>query len=95
MAEDDKSTRFLPYLFYSDLFDLAVNRAVGYACRLGALQRDPEPDRLRSTLELWFLRTRFASRVPFEAVVAALLQWPGDDHRWAGGPDGGWRPEAR
>jgi hypothetical protein len=70
------------------LFDLAVNRARRYAegvglplCDAGALSRG---------LEVWYLKTRFAYRVPLAAVVAALLTCPGEGYTWRGGPEGGW-----
>ena len=66
------------------LFDLAVNRAGEVAARLGgATRRD---------LEVWYLKTRFASRVPFDAVLEAVRRRPAPDTHWEGGPEGGWRP---
>lgn len=73
------------------LFDLAVNRALAYAQRTRALQRAEDPVGLQRELELWYLRTRFAYRVPLEEVVHALLHHPGGEAHWAGGRDGGWR----
>ncbi len=74
---------------HSDLFDLAVARALTYAQRLGLPLNDPVT--LRSGLELWYLRTRFAYRVPLDDVVAALGAHPGDQSvQWSGGPEGGW-----
>ena len=67
------------------LFDLAVNRA-GAALR-GLRPGDPAP-----ALAAWHARTRFARRVPLEAVLGALRQRPaapGEWH-WSGGPGGGW-----
>lgn len=91
------------------LFDLAVNRAATYAARLGLLPRDaehaepgpthpgdrrPAREALRLGLEPWYLKTRFAYRVPLDLVVTALAALPpGADPRrarWDGGPDGGW-----
>lgn len=63
------------------LFDLAVNRA------WLALRGVGHP----SALAAWHARTRFARRVPLDAVRAALAQRPGgEDWHWAGGPLGGW-----
>lgn len=67
------------------LFDLAVNRA--HAALRGLRPGDPAP-----ALAAWHARTRFARRVPLEAVTAALRQRPdaaGEWH-WTGGPGGGW-----
>jgi hypothetical protein len=75
-----------------ELFELAVNRALTYARRvrldLGSAER------LSAGLEVWYLKTRFAYRVPLAEVVAALLTHPGAGAAgatWDGGPDGGWR----
>ena len=74
-----------------ELFDLAVARAHAYASRLGLPLHDAEA--LRPGLELWYLKTRFAYRVPLEGVMAALALHPGEDGAcWRGGPDGGWLP---
>lgn len=72
------------------LFELAVNRAAQALDRLGP--RDP--DARRRALEVWYLKTRFASRVPFASVAAALASRPDGDVHWRGGPDGGWEPGA-
>lgn len=91
------------------LFDLAVNRALTYAARLGLLpcgeehegpnrtrpgDRSAAGETLRIGLEPWYLKTRFAYRVPLEQVVTALEALPpGADARrarWDGGPDGHW-----
>ncbi|MFD2610052.1 hypothetical protein ACFSR9_11485 [Deinococcus taklimakanensis] len=63
------------------LFDLAVNRAAAALRGLGRAD----------ALAAWHARTRFARRVPLDAVKAALALRPaqGDCH-WAGGPEGGW-----
>ena len=71
------------------LFDLAVNRALTYALRLGLALEDTAA--LRSGLELWYLKTRFAYRIPLEDVVAALKSYPGGDCFWRGGRAGGWQ----
>jgi hypothetical protein len=80
------------------LFDLAVRRAAQYALRLGLLaRRGADVDALRLGLEPWYLKTRFAYRVPLEDVLAALLALPeGADPeraRWRGGAEGGWSTE--
>lgn len=73
-----------------ELFDLAVARADSYATRLSLPRHDA--DALRLGLELWYLRTRFAYRIPLEEVVAALQLHPGASGAvWRGGPGGGWR----
>lgn len=58
-----------------ELFELAVTRAATYLDRLmPAWRREShQPSELRTALELWYLRTRFAYRVPLEEVVAALM----------------------
>lgn len=68
------------------LFDLAVNRA---AAALRGL-RPAQPD---AALAAWHARTRFARRVPLDAVKAALANRPaGTECHWAGGEGGGWQP---
>jgi hypothetical protein len=69
------------------LFDLAVNRAAEIARRLGVTHRDAAAH----DLEVWYLKTRFAYRVPFEQVLEALRQRPAGIVHWVGGPGGGWR----
>jgi len=72
-----------------DLFDLAVNWAADYAARLG-LASD-EPDRVRTGLEVWYLKTRFAYRVPLDEVAAAVAgRPPGPGSVWTGGRSGSW-----
>ncbi|MFO7545798.1 MAG: hypothetical protein R6W77_09915 [Trueperaceae bacterium] len=80
------------------LFDLAVRRAAQYAARLGLLERrGADVDVVRLGLEPWYLKTRFAYRVPLEGVLAALAALPeGVDPeraRWRGGANGGWSTE--
>lgn len=72
------------------LFDAAVNKARSYALRLGLPLDDPE--RLRGGLELWYLKTRFAYRVPLGGVVEALLGCPDATYSWTGGAAGRWLP---
>lgn len=75
------------------LFDLAVNRTVVYALRLGTLKNSADRDLLAGTLELWFLRTRFASKINFNQVIEVLLTWTSEDHYWSGGYYGSWLPK--
>ncbi len=75
----------------SELFDLAVNRALAYARRTRALQRARDARGLARELELWALRTRFAYRLRLEEVAARLLEAPDREVHWRGGPEGGWR----
>ena len=70
------------------LFDLAVNRSLEYAARLGFLAEGEAA--LRGGLELWYLKTRFAYRIPLEVVVRVLQTYPGGEHYWSGGEAGGW-----
>lgn len=72
------------------LFDLAVNKAAEYADRLGLPRGDVE--RTRLGLEVWYLKTRFAYRVPLADVVAAVAARPAAAGAvWSGGPGGTWR----
>ena len=71
------------------LFDLAINRSLVYAQRLGVLDQGEE--RLRGSLELWYLKTRFAYRIPLETVVEVLQTHPGGEYYWGGGQEGTWR----
>jgi hypothetical protein len=74
-----------------ELFDRAVAQALLYAQRLGALEVERDPVVLRSVLELWYLKTRFAYRIPMDDVVEVLLEYPGPGHQWSGGRGGEWR----
>jgi hypothetical protein len=71
----------------SELFDLAVNRSLAYAKSIGLETKDK--DKLREGLELWYLKTRFAYRVPLEDIVEALQKYPGTG-QWSGGKGGNW-----
>lgn len=71
------------------LFDLAVNRAHRYARSLGLELSDPAV--LRAGLELWYLKTRFAYRIPLSAILECLSASPGEGYSWRGGPEGSWR----
>lgn len=73
-----------------ELFDAAVSRALSYALRLGVPLSDEA--KLRAGLEVWYLKTRFAYRIPLADVVTVLAQYPGPDHRWRGGAEGRWLP---
>lgn len=73
-----------------ELFDLAVNRALRYARRTRALDRTDGVTALARELELWQLRTRFASRLDLEAIARCLRSAPPGEVHWRGGPDGGW-----
>lgn len=73
------------------LFDLAVNRARTYALRLNALDRADSAHDLAGHLELWYLRTRFAYRVPLERVAATVWTAPEGDVHWSGGENGSWK----
>jgi len=72
------------------LFDAAVNRALAYALRLGLPLDNPE--KLRVGLELWYLKTRFAYRVPLDDVLEALGRCSDASHTWKGGAAGRWLP---
>jgi hypothetical protein len=77
------------------LFDLAVNRAVSYLRRCGALGVTTDAQVYREQLEPWYLKTRFVYRVPLTAIIAALRSYPtGSEARyhWCGGENGGWCP---
>jgi hypothetical protein len=49
---------------------------------------------MHAAIELWYLKTRFAYRIPLDEVITALLGWPGDRATWTGGGDGGWADRA-
>ena len=74
-----------------DLFDLAVNRAFQYLDRTGLPAMEARA--LHGALEVWYLKTRFAYRIPLDAVIAALLARPEAGGRWHGGEGGGWLPQ--
>ena len=76
---------------HAPLFDLAVNRALLYSRRLGLPLKEAEQgERLRAGLEPWYLKTRFAYRIPLERVLEALQSYPGGEHYWTGGEGGRW-----
>lgn len=75
MAERDK------------LFELAVARALSYTQKLGLnLQSDAQT----KDLEPWYLKTRFAYRIPLDDIIRVLQTYPGQNHHWKGGKDGTW-----
>ncbi len=77
-----------------ELFDAAVNKALTYALRLG-LPLDNR-DKLRGGLELWYLKTRFAYRIPLENVLEMLGRAPSTkavNYLWRGGQCGNWTPK--
>lgn len=72
------------------LFDLAVDRALRYASSTGLNLRQAEAATLYRGLELWYLKTRFAYRIPLADIVTVLQQYPGADYVWQGGSSGQW-----
>ncbi len=80
----------------AELFDLAVARADAYLRRA---RRPPSsgPADLRRALEVWALKTRFASRFELDDLARVLATRPPDPEdpsaprpRWRGGPKGAW-----
>jgi hypothetical protein len=72
----------------ASLFDLAVERALSYTKGLNvALQNEEE---LKKSLEVWYLKTRFAYRISLDDVVEVLQRYPGQGS-WSGGEDGTWQ----
>ena len=71
---------------------MAVARALSYADKLGAMEGERDPRMLHGVLELWYLKTRFAYRIPLDQVIEALMEYPGPGHYWTGGRGGDWRP---
>lgn len=69
---------------------MAVSRALAYSERLGGLDGERNRSALRDLLELWYLKTRFAYRVPLEQVVEVIMGYPGSGHYWRGGREGSW-----
>jgi hypothetical protein len=72
------------------LFDLAVNRALSYLERLGALEGPVDRKGWGDLLRTWQLNTRFAYRIPLEMLLETLASYPGEGHYWQGGPPGRW-----
>jgi hypothetical protein len=69
------------------LFDLAVERALSYTKSLNVSTQNKEG--LKNHLELWYLKTRFAYRIPLDDIVEVLQRYPGQG-TWSGGKDGSW-----
>jgi hypothetical protein len=69
------------------LFDLAVERALSYTKSLGLDILDK--DELERVLEVWYLKTRFAYRIPLDEIIAVVQRYPGKG-TWSGGKDGSW-----
>ncbi len=73
------------------LFDLAVARALSYATRLAILDKKHSSKAMHDGLELWYLKTRFAYRVPLEDIIEILQTYPNDGSKWQGGKTGKWQ----
>lgn len=69
------------------LFDLAVARALSYATRLAVIDKNLSA----RDIELWYLKTRFAYRIPLEDIIVVLQSYPNDNSKWSGGKDGSWK----
>lgn len=76
------------------LFDQAVNRSARYLDALGPLPAGAGAAQVRARVELWYLKTRFAYRVPLAEVVAALVERPAGAASWSGGRGGQWEDAA-
>jgi len=81
----------------AELFDLAVARADAYLRRARRPASDAPAD-LRRALEVWALKTRFASRIDLDDLARVLAARPAEPEdpaaprpRWRGGPSGAWR----
>jgi hypothetical protein len=73
------------------LFELAVERADTFT-RRARLPGSRDAAALKRALEPWHARTRFAARIPLEAIAAALATRPeGAGWAWRGGPEGSWQ----
>lgn len=70
------------------LFDLAVNRSLSYAKSIGLELKNKE--KLQEELELWYLKTRFAYRIPLDDLTQVLESYPGTG-TWTGGKNGMWQ----
>ncbi|MGL4609806.1 MAG: hypothetical protein ACRCYY_08995 [Trueperaceae bacterium] len=70
------------------LFDLAIERALTYAQSLNISFQDKKL--LEDKLELWYLKTRFAYRVPLEDIINVLSSYPGQG-KWTNGKNGAWQ----
>jgi len=72
----------------SALFDLAIERALSYAKKLGLI--DAKGIKKPDELEIWYLKTRFAYRIPFNDIKNILASYPNNDAIWRGGKNGKW-----
>jgi hypothetical protein len=72
----------------NELFDLAVTRALEYALRLNINMHNAKE--LTRGLELWYLKTRFAYRIPLSDIIKVLQIYPGANTIWQGGKNGQW-----
>lgn len=73
------------------LFDLAIARALSYATKLGLIDKKLSSRALYRGLELWYLKTRFAYRIPLEDIIIILKTYPNDSSIWQGGENGSWQ----
>lgn len=75
------------------LFDLAMNRARAYLLH-GYPNYNSWDDeaKLEQRLHAWYLKTRFAYRIPLSNIVAKLPSYPkdGELYLWQGGENGDW-----
>jgi hypothetical protein len=70
------------------LFDLAVERALSYTQSLNIASQNKEE--LHKRLEVWYLKTRFAYRIPLDDMLKVLQTYPGTGV-WTGGKNGTWQ----
>jgi hypothetical protein len=70
------------------LFDLAVKRSLAYIQSLKLPNHDKEI--LQQHLQVWYLKTRFAYRIPLNEIIDVLQRYPGQGV-WSGGKDGKWQ----
>ncbi len=54
------------------LFNLAVTRALTYVERTGIIKYQDDAFALEKALQAWYLKTRFAYRVPLREIVKAV-----------------------
>ncbi len=87
------------------LFDLAVNRALSYARKMGKLVHQNSLQ--KEDLETWYLQTRFVYRISLDEVISCLNSLPDmpdmpdltdvpdltnltRSYYWQGGVEGAW-----
>jgi hypothetical protein len=70
------------------LFDLAVERALAYVQSINRSTQSKED--LKKNLEVWYLKTRFAYRIPLDNIIEVLHRYPGQG-KWLGGKSGSWQ----